>query len=64
MLERCQAVEILVSSRFFEQMNFKQMTLLQVHLLKNGNVSSVRTQTKTIFNECAQKLKVTKITKS
>ncbi len=29
LLEQCRAVEILVSSSFFEQMNFEQMTLLR-----------------------------------
>jgi hypothetical protein len=28
LLEQCRAVKILVSSSFFEQMNFEQMTLL------------------------------------
>jgi hypothetical protein len=29
LLEQCRAVEILVSSSFFEQMNFEQLTLLR-----------------------------------
>ena len=35
LLERCQAVAILVSSSFFEQMNFEQLTLLPTVCLKS-----------------------------
>jgi hypothetical protein len=34
LLKQCRAIEILVSSSFFEQMNFEQLTLLRWGAIK------------------------------